>query len=99
MKFKYSDIFDGECTVEEYYGQFEKPKCLAIGETYRQNSSIYHKDYRIIWADEKTAIGEVVSDGNCNSNVGERVMFDNSELRRGFKHSDTRPCYRLVTIK
>ena len=98
MKYSIYDLYDGICTCKQYYDQFEKPDTLEVGKTYKQDGVIYPLYYKILWADEKTAIAEVVGDGNNGHNVGQRDLFYNSGNMLGWKYNDNRDEYRLQEI-
>jgi len=98
MKYTQSDMFDGVCTTAQYYDQFEKPSRLEVGKVYRQKGFVYYCDYLVVWADDVSAVGEIVRDGNGGSNVGQRDLFKNSGSMLGWRVRDQRSDMRLTEI-
>lgn len=94
MKFTASDYCRGECTRKEFIEQY-KPIKLEVGKVYRQISDTWaEKHYKIIFVDNKIALGISVFNKISNKFIGDYEMF---YVNDGFKHNDIiRPSYRLI---
>lgn len=99
--YKIKDQFyfhDNGLPIRQYYNQFDLP-FLEVGKVYRQQGSIYWKDYKIVFIGEGVALGVEIANGNGNFTLGNKELFYADEMRSGFKYNDTaRPCYRLQEI-
>ncbi len=94
MKYSMFDYCNGECTKTEFYGQFDliKPE---LGKIYRQVSDSWaEKHFKIIFVDNKIALGVSVYNQISNKYIGEHELF---YVDTGFKYNDIRPNYRLVS--
>lgn len=82
--------------LKQYYDQFETARKLEVGKVYYRNSGIFWEHIKIIFVGSGIAVGEVVSNGNNNFCLGNKVMFYSEGNASGWQYQDQRPCYRLL---
>lgn len=92
-KFKYSDIHRN-CTLEQWINQYN-PIRLEVGKIYQQESESWcKKQYKILFVDDKIAIGISIHNTISDRYIGEYCLF---YVDNGFKYNDMiQPSYRLV---
>ena len=81
------------------YEKFLKERAikLELGKTYLQESDSWaKKHYKIIFTDEKIALGTVVWCGIYNSDTKGCGYYDLFKLYTGERYQDSRLCYGLI---
>lgn len=91
-----SEFFEEGIPLANYFKQFKLP-VLEVGKVYRQNGSIFWRDYKIIFIGEGVALGVEIANGNNSFSIGSKELFYSDTTRSGFKYNDiNRPSYRLI---
>lgn len=83
------------------YDKFLKERAikLELGQTYLQESDSWAKmHYKIIFVDEKIAVGLKVYCGIYNSSTQNCNSYEMFNVNTGEKYNDDRLCYRLKKI-
>jgi len=96
MKYKYSDIFGGECTAIEYYNQFENTASLfQVGKKFVQHPETWQETiHTVIFFNDDVVVTEShFMDSKSNE------LFHAKGFKTGWKYSDCRGSYRLQNIK
>ena len=97
MNNSYSDFLNGDCSRDQYFKQFETPLSLQVGKIYVTEKYIIQHKIKIVFVDDKTALGIVVSDDNGGLSKGEYKLYHNNGINHGFLYRDVRPQYRLIS--
>lgn len=94
MKYTQKEYLDGDCTWKQYAAQFNPIK-LELYKIYLQESASWaKKHFKIIFTDDKIAVGISVYNQISNKYIGEYCIFD---VNSGFKYDDKlRYNYRLI---
>lgn len=94
----YEDELDYWEKERSIYADFLKNDALKIelGKTYLQESDSWaRKHFKIVFVDDKIAVGIVVYCGIYNSNVKNCGNYQLFKVGTGEKYQDSRLCYRL----
>lgn len=89
---------ENDLPISQYYKQFETPKTIEVGKTYRQKGFVYWSDYKIIFIGEGVALGVEVANGNGNFTLGKKELFYIEGYKKGWKYNDNRPQGRLTKL-
>lgn len=94
MKYTQLQYLNGDCTWKQYAAQFNPIK-LELNKVYLQESASWSKKhYKIIFVDDKIAVGISVYDQICQKYIGQYDIFD---VNDGFRYNDKlRYNYRLI---
>lgn len=95
----YDDEMDYLEKERMIYNDFLKNNALEleIGKTYLQESSSWSKmHYKIIFIDDKIAVGVKVWCGIYNSKTQGCGTYEMFKAKTGEKYNDNRLCYRLT---
>jgi hypothetical protein len=89
----YQQYLDDECTWKEYLSSLDIPT-LKLGHTYIQSKGSWgEKHFKIIFIDDKIAVGLCIFNKISPKFIGNYAMFS---VASAFKYQDTRPDYRLT---
>lgn len=97
MKHSYDNYLNGDCSREQYFKQFKTPLLIELGKTYLTEKYIIQHKIKIVFVDNKTALGVVVSDDNGGLSKGEYKLYHNNGVNHGFLYRDVRAQYRLIS--
>ena len=95
--YSYSQCVNGDCSKDQYFKQFKTPLNIQVGNIYLTEKYIIQFTIKILFTDDKTALGVVIADDNGGLSVGEYKLFHNNGVSHGFMYRDYRPQYRLLT--
>lgn len=101
IKYDYNDIYEGGCTREQYYAQFNPIK-LEIGKTYEVAGSAGKWDaatFLITHIENGVAMAKEQSGTGHNVHGPKYIAYSLFYAETGFKYNDNRMYYRLQEIK